>query len=333
MILHPAVIALLTGSVLVDLMIVYAAYWGWRVIDGWDLQSGSEKQLALEKKTYLISTLMAWTCAFQILSFFLLVYVADDLHRLFVGAMCAAGTLNVNEYGYPALVLKLLNCVLAGAWLILNYADSRAWDYPLIRKKYSLLLVIAPLIGAESYYQGVYFLNLKADVITSCCGSLFSAGEEGVAAGLAGLPVVPMGAAFFGTMAAVLSSGVLYLFKKKGGKLFAAAGTLALPVSIAALIAFISVYFYDLPTHHCPFCILQGEYHYVGYLIYAAVLGGSIACLGMWMLMPSCSIPSLAKPLPRIQRRLTVAGLAFYFILTFIVTQRIIFSDFTLIGY
>jgi len=215
-ILHPAVIALLTGSVLVDLMIVYAAYWGWRVIDGWDLQSGSEKQLALEKKTYLISTLMAWTCAFQVLSFFLLVYVADGLHRLFVGAMCAAGTLNVNEYGYPALVLKLLNCVLAGAWLILNYTDSRARDYPLIRKKYSLLLVIAPLIGAESYYQGVYFLNLKADVITSCCGSLFSAGEEGVAAGLAGLPVVPMGAAFFGTMAAVLSSGVLYLFKKKG---------------------------------------------------------------------------------------------------------------------
>jgi hypothetical protein len=114
MILHPAVIALLMGSLFVTLMVVYAAFWGWKIIDGWDLQSGSERQLTLEKKTYLISTLMAYAFGFQVLSFFLLVYVADDLHRLFVGAMCAAGTLNVNEYGYPAVVLKMLNCLLGG---------------------------------------------------------------------------------------------------------------------------------------------------------------------------------------------------------------------------
>ena len=120
MILHPAVIALLMGSLFVTLMVVYAAFWGWRIIDGWDLQSGSERQLALEKKTYLISTLMTYAFGFQILSFFLFVYVADDLHRLFVGAMCAAGTLNVNENGYPAVVLKVLNCLLAGVWLVLE---------------------------------------------------------------------------------------------------------------------------------------------------------------------------------------------------------------------
>ncbi len=333
MILHPAVIALLTGSFLVTLMIAYAAYWGWKVIDGWDLQSGSERQLALEKKTYLISTLMAWAFGFQILSFFLLVYVADDLHRLFVGAMCAAGTLNVNEYGYPALVLKLLNCVLAGVWLILNYTDSRAYDYPLIRKKYSLLLVIAPLIGAEAYHQSVYFLNLKGDVITSCCGSLFSADEEGVAAGLAALPAVPMEAVFFGIVALTLGSGVSFLLRQKGEKLFAASGTLAFPVSVAALISFISVYFYELPTHHCPFCVLQGEYHYVGYLIYAAVLGGGTCCCGVWVLIPSRSVPSLARALPRIQRRLTATALIFYASLAAVVIHRMVFSDFILTGY
>ena len=330
MILHPAVIALLTGSLLVVLMIANAAYWGWRVIDGWDLQSSAEDQLALEKKTYLISTLMAWAFGFQILSFFLLIYVADNLHRLFVGAMCAAGTLNVNEFGYPALILKLLNCVLAGVWLILNHTDSRAPDYPLIRKKYSLLLAMSPLIGTEAYYQGAYFLNLKADVITSCCGSIFSAGEEGVAAGLAGLPALPMEAAFFGIMVVALVSGVYYLLRGKGGKLFAAAGTLAFPVSVAALISFISVYFYELPTHHCPFCILQGEYHYVGYLIYAAVLGGGVACAGVWVLMPCRAIPSLAEPVPLIQRRLTVTALAFYFIFSVVVIYKMVFSDFIL---
>ena len=208
MILHPAIMALMIGSFLVLGMIVYAAGWGWRVIDGWDLKSGSERQLMLEKKTYLISTLMVYALSFQILSLFLLVYLADDLHRLFVGAMCAAGTLNVNEYGYPAVVLKGLNCVLAGVWLVMNHADSRAVDYPLIRRKYTLLLVLLPLVAVEVYYQTVYFLNLKANVITSCCGSLFSVDETGVGAGLAGLPIGPTAAVFGMVLGTALLAGV-----------------------------------------------------------------------------------------------------------------------------
>ena len=330
MIMHPAVIALLTGSLFITLMVVYAAYWGWKIISRWDLQSGSEQQLALEKKTYLISTLMAYAFTFQILSFFLLVYVADDLHRLFVGAMCAAGTLNVNESGYPAVVIKVVNCMLGGVWLILNHTDNRAADYPLTRKKYSMLIAIVPFLLFEAEQLWSYFLNLKANVITSCCGSLFSADEEGVAAGLAALPVIQMQVAFFGIMAVTLASGVYYLMKQKGGYLFAAVGTLTFPVSVAALISFISLYFYELPTHHCPFCILQREYNYVGYLIYLALMGGGIASAGVWALMPFRSVPSLRENLPRIQRRLTGAGITLYAVLTAIVIFRILFSDFML---
>jgi hypothetical protein len=333
MILHPAVIALLTGSLLVALMILYSAFWGYKIIDGWDLQSGSEGQLALEKKTYLVSTLMTYAFGFQILSFFLFVYLTDDLHRLFVGAMCAAGTLNVNENGYPAVVLKVLNCLLAGVWLVLNHTDNQASDYPLIRKKYALLLAIVPFLLLETEQQWSYFLNLKANVITSCCGSLFSTEEEGVAAGLAALPVIPMQVAFFGIMAFILASGVWFLLKGRGGKLFAVAGTLTFPVSIAALISFISLYFYELPTHHCPFCILQREYQYVGYLIYTTLLGGGIASAGMWALMPFHPVPSLQEALPLIQRNLAATALVLYSVFTFVVIYRIVFSDFTLMGY
>jgi len=333
MILHPAVIALLTGSLLVALMVLYAAFWGYKIIDGWDLQSGSEGQLALEKKTYLVSTLMTYAFGFQILSFFLFVYLTDDLHRLFVGAMCAAGTLNVNENGYPAVVLKVLNCLLAGVWLVLNHTDNQASDYPLIRKKYALLLAIVPFLLLETEQQWSYFLNLKANVITSCCGSLFSTEEEGVAAGLAALPVIPMQVAFFGIMAFILASGVWFLLKGRGGKLFAVAGTLTFPVSIAALISFISLYFYELPTHHCPFCILQREYQYVGYLIYTTLLGGGIASAGMWALMPFRPLPSLQEALPLIQRSLAATALVLYSVFTVVVICRIVFSDFTLMGY
>jgi hypothetical protein len=333
MILHPAVIALLMGSLLVALMILYSAFWSYKIIDGWDLQSGSEGQLALEKKTYLVSTLMTYAFGFQILSFFLFVYLTDDLHRLFVGAMCAAGTLNVNENGYPAVVLKVLNCLLAGVWLVLNHTDNQASDYPLIRKKYALLLAIVPFLLLETEQQWSYFLNLKANVITSCCGSLFSTEEEGVAAGLAALPVIPMQVAFFGIMALILASGVWFLLKGRGGKLFAVAGTVTFPVSIAALISFISLYFYELPTHHCPFCILQREYQYVGYLIYTTLLGGGIASAGMWALMPFRPVPSLQEALPLIQRSLAATALVLYSIFTIVVIYRIVFSDFTLMGY
>ena len=60
---------------------------------------------------------MIYALAFEILSLFLFIYTADDLHRLFVGAMCAAGTLYVNAFGYPALMLKVGNsCWRGSGW-------------------------------------------------------------------------------------------------------------------------------------------------------------------------------------------------------------------------
>ena len=93
------------------------ALFGYRILRRWDLRSGSEEQLALERRTYLLSTLVSQVLVFQVGSLFLFIYTADGLHGLFVGAMCAAGTLNVNAWGYPAFLAKILTCVLAGLWL------------------------------------------------------------------------------------------------------------------------------------------------------------------------------------------------------------------------
>lgn len=333
MILHPAVIALLTGSLLTTLMVLYAARWGWKILDGWDLASGSEDQLTLERKTYLISTLMVYASAFQVLSLFLTIFVADDLHRLFTGAMCAAGTLNVNDYGYPALMLKALNAVIAGVWLIVNRVDNRGFDYPLIRKKYLLLTGVTPFLVLEFHQLWSYFLNLDADVITSCCGSLFSTQEEGVGAGLAALPVWPMQAVFFGLIALVLAAGVNFISRGRGLKTFALCGVVALPVSVASLVAFIGPYYYELPTHHCPFCILQGEYHHVGYPLFAAILAGGTASAGLWATRASGAIPSLESAVPGIHRALALTAVAAYAVLAVLVIRRMAATDFSLTGY
>ena len=210
MILSPAVLALMLGSTAAVLLALYASAWGVRILRHWDLSSGSELQLGLEKRTYLVSTLMAWAFAFQIGSLFLFIFTAEDLHRLFVGAMCAAGTLNVNEFGYPTILLKIGNALLAGIWLIVNHTDNRASDYPLIRKKYALLLVITPLLLAEAFLQGAYFAGLKANVITSCCGSLFGAEAQGPVSSLVGLPAGPMQAALIASLAITFVSGLLF---------------------------------------------------------------------------------------------------------------------------
>ena len=312
MILHPAIIALLVSSLLISVLVLFAFWYGVKILRSWDLRSGSSLQLDLERRTYLISTVLAYVFGFQLASLFLLIYTADNLSTLFTGAMCAAGTFNVNAYGYPLLVLKVLNFLLAGLWLTVNYADNRAYDYPLIRKKYAFLLVLAPFIVLETVLQTRYFLGLRPDVITSCCGSLFSVNSSGVAADLAALPAVPLQYALAGIMVTTVALGVAVAVTGRGGYAFFFAAGTAFIMAIASLISFISPSIYELPTHHCPFCVLQKEYGYIGYLFYATLLGGAVTGMGVGVLRPFRSIPSLVVIIPSLQRRLAVLSVLFY---------------------
>ena len=331
MIIQPAIVALLVGSALTSLMLIYASIYGAVILKKWDLNSGSEFQLSLERRTYLISTMLSYAFGFQLISLFLFVYTADHLNPLFVGAMCAAGTLNVNAWGYPAIVLKLFNFVIAGLWLIVNFADNRAHDYPLIKKKYGFLMVITPFMLAEFIIQGLYFLGLTPDVITSCCGSLFSSERENVVAGLTGMPRIPMTIVFYFFMAALFTNGLFSLFRKTAGYLFAVLSAIAFLVSASAIISFISLYIYELPTHHCPFCILQQEYDYVGYAFYISLLGGTICGIGVGFLMPFKKIKSLKDTIPVVQRKLmgtAMIAFGFFTVLTTycIMSSRLAFS-------
>lgn len=330
MIQHPAILALTVASMLTALMLIYAGWYGTRILERWDLHSGSELQLDLERRTYLISVILSYTLLFQIASLFLYIFTADNLHSQFTGAMCAAGTLAVNSYGYPVLILKIVNCLLAGVWMIVNHVDTRGYDYPLIKTKYGLLNILVPLVLLEVIFQFAYFYNLKADVITSCCGSLFSTDKHGIAGEVAGLPHGPMQWAFFGFMAATVASGSVFYVWRKGSYLFATLSSLTFVVSAASLVSFICLYFYELPSHHCPFCILQKEYGYIGYALYATLLGGAVCGLGVGALAPYSTVESLSRVIPQVQRRLATMTLALYLLFTLIVSWRMISTPFHL---
>jgi hypothetical protein len=321
-ILHPGVLALLLGSALVSALVAVAAAHGVRVLRRWDLSSGSSEQLGLERRTYLVSTLVGHVLVFQIVSLFLYVYTADALAPLLTGAMCAAGTLRASAWGYPVLFLKLGTFLGAGAWLVLDHADRQGYDYPLIRRKYALLLALAPLVWAEAALQARFFLALRPEVITSCCGSLFSQTGRGLGADLAAFPRAPAATVFLVALAAAILSGLVFQALGRGARLFALLSTAVLPIALVAIVSFISPALYELPAHHCPFCILQREYGHVGYALYATLLGGALAGLGVGTIAPYRRIESLAVAVPRMQRRLATASMLLYAVFTMVVTWR-----------
>ncbi len=330
MILHPAIIALLVSSGMISLLTLYADYYGILIIRKWDIRSGSGNQLELERRTYLISTILAYVFGFQLFSLFLYVYTADSLCSLFTGAMCAVGTLEVNSYGYPVLLLKLANFILAGFWLIINYADNRGYDYPLIRIKYTFLALLTPLIVAETVLQTLYFLGLHADIITSCCGSLFSGSGSGVVSSLSSFPPSPMKIIFFVTMTIALGTSVLFYRTGKGAYFHGLVSAVLLPVALESLITFIGPYIYELPMHHCPFCVLREEYGYIGYPLYITLLSGAVSGMGVGILMPFIKKPSLVDVIPALQKKLALLSFVCYALFAIIVLYRIYASNLVL---
>lgn len=328
MILHPTVIANLLAADIASGMVVYAAFYGAQILKSWDIQSGHELQLVLERKTYLISTLLSYVLGLQLLSLFLYIFTADSLTPLFVGAMCAAGTLNVGSFGYPTLVLKIVNFILAGLWLVLNYVDNQGYDYPLIKKKYLLLVCIAPLIVLEMILESLYFLNMEPNVITSCCGSLFSSEHiTGIGSELASLPARPMLWIFYIAMLLTLASGSFFYLQGKGGYVYAGMSLLMFLIALVAVVSVISLYIYELPTHHCPFCIVMQEYDYIGYLLYLLLFGGVVSGIGVGALIPFQQVLSLQAMLQGFIAKLALASVLFYAAFTALVTYEIVSSS------
>lgn len=327
MILHPGVLALLAASAATGGLLLYASWHAVAIVRHWELASGSERQLGLERRTYLVSTILRWVLALELVSVFLYVYTADAMAPLFTGAMCAAGSLQAGSGGYAVLVLKLSAFVLSGLWLVLNRADREGYDYPLVRVKYVALLGIAPLLLLEAWLQAGYFASLQPSVITSCCGSLFGRSGDGIGAELAALPPRAASAAFLATSGGALVAAVAFLRWRRGGWALAGLSAAALPVSLAAVISWVSPYVYELPTHHCPFCLLQREYGFVGYPIYAALLGGTVAGMGVGVLMPFRRTASLAEAVPALQRRLAWIAAALLGALLLLVGWKILSSS------
>lgn len=279
--LQPPLLALLIADGLSLALLIPAGLFALRLLRHWDPASGSARQLRLEQQTYLVATIVAWVAAVQLFSLLLFVHTAEQLATQIVGAMCAVGALGVNAWGFPTLWLRLALFFVAATWLLLHSLDRRAPDYPLLRPKYRLLVLMVPLSGATAVSQWQYLRHIEPDVIASCCGSLFSPGQSTVVAHLTALPALPSLILFFGSIAVALGAGLIYLIWRRGLLAFSALTVLVFPTALIAIIAALSLYVYEHPLHHCPFCVLQPEYGGIGYALYLPLFLASTIALGL----------------------------------------------------
>lgn len=165
-------------------------------------------------------------------------------------------------------------------------------------------------------------------MITSCCGSLFSSEKAGgLGSEIASLPALPMLRVFYAAMLITLGCGLFFYVKGKGGYWYAGLSLLMFIISLIAIVSFISLYIYELPTHHCPFCIIMEEYHYIGYLLYVLLFGAVVAGIGIGALQPFREVESLKIMLPNFIAKLALTSLALFTAFTALVTYKIVFSN------
>lgn len=317
MLLNSWSLALVLSSLLVVFLLAVAARSALRVIRFWNPASDDSRQISLESEIWLSSTLVTYALALQILSLVLLVLAADNFAEVITGAMCATGTLLVNDFGLPALTVKLVGVFFYGFWLVIHRLDISSEHYPLVRHKCWYLLALLPWLAADITLQSLYLLKIEPDIITSCCAVVFSPGSGGsqLWAELAGGQIL---LPFYGGIAALLLTGTA-LWRWPGPWLygaFAALWLLFLPLALLAITVAISSYIYAMPFHNCPFCILKPEYAYIGFAIYGTLLPAAFYGLSGPLAGLFRSLPGLAAPVAAFQRRALAASLVLLLLFT-----------------
>jgi hypothetical protein len=325
MILDPWVLGLVTGHTAMLFIFSLAVVGAWQIYRGWDFESNSEKQYELEKKTYLVSTVMNFVLIIQMIMLFLLVLAADELSKVIPGAMCATGTLSSNSFGFPVLWVKIFSFFVYFIWLIMNHLDNQIETYPLVKIKYLMLICIYPFAAAEAVLLLMFVFNLNPTVITSCCGSIYNDASAGLGGTLAGAsPTFTLSVLFIVVFVIFLR----FLFREKYPEqvfLRYSVAEIALwliffVIAVMAIVSFVSTYIYEMLSHKCPFCFLKGEYYFIGIPIYVSLFIATAAGLSTGALDLLPVTPPIREQARRIQKNLgkiAQAGMLLFLIFSF----------------
>ncbi|MBP9566338.1 MAG: hypothetical protein KBE02_03540 [Sulfurospirillum sp.] len=236
----------------------------------WDRDATSLLQYRLEKESYLVGLIIKYIFMLKVPLFLFFIYTCDTLSGIITGAMCAAGVVNSVDFGLFLLLFKLLNLYLFGFWLLLHVRDVESELQPYIRQKSLFFGIAFFFFVAEIVLEILFFTSLNISKIVSCCGTLFSASTQSSLSFLFLMENWMIVSFFYASFVLMLVG-----FMVKNSAVYLFSNLLFLFFAIVSLILFFSTYVYELPTHHCPFCLLQSDYYGVGYFLYATLFLGT----------------------------------------------------------
>lgn len=270
MFLTPEIITLTVLNFLFVIFATIAFVNALKIVLYYNADATTSYQYALEKKSYLSATIIKFIFYVKIPLFIFFVYTLDSLSNLLPGAMCAAGVVSATSYGTPLLFLKILNLYIFAFWIVLNDEDMKYEGQPYLKKKFLLFCVAYFLLIAEIVLESIMFGAMDINSVVDCCGAIFSTTSQTYLSEiLATSPTVLLGL-FYGVFLLMIVS---YIFKNR--YIYSFLNILFVLISLITLIAFFGTYIYEQPTHHCPFCLLQSDYNYIGYFLYIVLFVGT----------------------------------------------------------
>jgi hypothetical protein len=262
------IIVFIFAQTVLMILLIIAAYFSLSIIKNWDYSKTTSSQYKLEKKSYLVILIISFTMIIKIFLMPYFTYSIDELSHIVPGAMCAAGVIGANDYGQVLLIFKVVILFFIGIWLVINSLDLKEKTYPFTKKKFVFFIVIFALIIIENTLDILYLTNIPTAEPVLCCSVIFGVNSTGTQ-----IPfnlTIPMLLAIFYLLyfltvfSNILRNTILNLF----------VNSLFLFISYYAVTYFFGTYIYELPTHQCPFCMLQHEYNYVGYFIWSTLFLG-----------------------------------------------------------
>jgi hypothetical protein len=119
---------------------------------------------------------------------------------------------------------------------------------------------------------------------------------------------------------------------RRSGYLLAAASAAGFVAAIIGVLSFISLYIYEHPHHHCPFCILKPEYDYQGYLLYLPLFVATAAGLGAGAMQPFARMRQFGdRIIPKASARLAGLSASSYILFILVATYFVLASNLILI--
>ena len=262
---------ILTIQLLDLIFLVFGAiafYHAVKIYQKWDINSTTPAQYRLEKLSFLNQTIIKYIFAIKLPLFLFFIFTIDKISDVLTGAMCGVGVINATEVGLPLFVLKLINIYLFGFWLVINKKDLKDPNLSLTKKKFGFFIPLFLLLCLEIGLEFFMFGSLNPDKLVSCCGTVFSSTATSSISAIFKIKTSVMIGLFYSVF-------IMMVLFYKNTLTFRVTNILYLFISLLSLIQFFSTYVYELPTHHCPFCLLQKDYYYVGYLFYTSLFLGT----------------------------------------------------------